>query len=335
MDHLQKYVIEHAKEHSLSPLASLKLAKYAIVDRSAEYIILHVNILDFANEHTIEDYQCQTLERYLRQIETYVLTPSISFKARTKFENIRQGQSESPMSYMLRIIDIFTLAFPHVSAEEHQTNPMILQKYINGLISVKKRAFILDKIAHKDTYTLSELWKLSSVHDTIQDKLTNSVPTDGYDLFEDSKRNTALNQIEVEESDSESPSTNYDTDTSLDQEEKENVDLLINQMKFYRRNPSSWKGKRFQKFKRQSRNFNLPFSINWKNNRMRGRSNYDNQRTYNDQRRYNRSKGRRYVRKNTGRRDRSSNNQERYNTKRDTNKFHKKRDFKKKEKRRR
>ena len=52
-------------------------------------------------------------------------------------------------------------------------------------LQTKKLRFILEKLGSKTTFTLSEIWNLANLFETVKSTITlkNTIPQDGYTLF--------------------------------------------------------------------------------------------------------------------------------------------------------
>ena len=85
----------------------------------------------------------------------------------------------------------------------YETNELLCTKYLLGL-QPKKLRFILEKLGSKTTFTLSEIWNLANLFETVKSTVTlkNTIPQDGYTLFsrKESTRNQEICEIGKESS---------------------------------------------------------------------------------------------------------------------------------------
>ena len=88
---------------------------------------------------------------------------------------------------------MFSIAYPEVMPHSYETNELLCNKYLMGLQG-KKLRFILEKLGSKTTFTLSEIWNLANLFETVKSTVTlkNTIPQDGYNLF--SRKESGRNQ---------------------------------------------------------------------------------------------------------------------------------------------
>ena len=113
----------------------------------------------------------------------------------------------------------------------------------------KKLRFVLEKLGSKTTYTLSEIWNLANLFETVKSTVTlkNTIPQDGYTLFsrKESTRNQEICEIGKE-------SNTSSSDGSDDEDENEFLNYMASKfdqgkLRKFRRNY------RHQNWKRQDK----------------------------------------------------------------------------------
>ena len=90
-------------------------------------------------------------------------------------------------------------------------------------LQAKKLQFILEKLGSKTTFTLSEIWNLANLFETVKSTATlkNTIPQDGYNLF--SRKESGRNQEICEIGKDSNTST---SDESEDEEENEFLNYM-------------------------------------------------------------------------------------------------------------
>ena len=194
-------ILAHVNEYNLNVLESLKLAKAQIIADKCATILLQINITTLLPEGTTETVKDSTILYYLTTIEEFILGKNLALRGKMKFEVLKAGENESSTAFLLRVKNIFSIAYPEVMPHSYETNELLVTKYLMGL-QPKKLRFILEKLGSKTTYTLSEIWNLANLFETVKSTVTlkNTIPQDGYTLFsrKESTRNQEICEIGTE-----------------------------------------------------------------------------------------------------------------------------------------
>ena len=168
-----------------------------------------------------------------------------------KLDNLKTTEKESSTSFLLHTESIFAIAYPSIPPEAFETNQLLIQKYLLGL-QLRKLKFTLEKIGNRKDYTLSDVWSISILYETIHETINIKLPQGGYSLFP--KHNNTINAVEddVKEEnslDEESDVTNTERDevinymTSMDKGKKRIfVRKNFNRKCWNKKNDNKYKG---------------------------------------------------------------------------------------------
>ena len=107
-------ILAHVNEYNLNVLESLKLAKAQIIADRCATILLQINITTLLPEGTTESVKNSTILYYLNTIEEFVLGKNLALRGKMKFEVLKAAENESSTAFLLRVKNIFSIAYPEV-----------------------------------------------------------------------------------------------------------------------------------------------------------------------------------------------------------------------------